>query len=74
MAEKATKIANSTLKTRPGSATAICAPASDPSRMPGTSSRTTGHNTAPRLWCARTDDSEEKQMVASDVATAIFTV
>jgi hypothetical protein len=33
-----------------------------------------GHSTAPRRWCARTDDSEVKQMVASEVATAIFTV
>ena len=33
-----------------------------------------GHSTAPRWWCARTEDSEVKQMVASEVATAIFTV
>ena len=42
--------------------------------MPGASTFTTGHSTAPRLWCARTEDSEVKQMVASEVATAIFTV
>ncbi len=42
--------------------------------MPGASSRTIGQSTAPRWWCARTDDSEVKQMVASEVATAILTV
>ena len=67
-------MANRTLRALPGSATASCAPASEPSRMPGASTRTIGHSTAPRRACARTDDSEVKQMVASDVATAIFTV
>ncbi len=58
----------------PGSAAATCAPISAPTRMPGASSRTTGHSTAPRRSCARTEETEVKQMVASEVATAIFTV
>jgi hypothetical protein len=29
--------------------------------------------TAPRLWCARTLDSDVKMMVAIEVAIAIFT-
>ena len=57
----------------PGKATATCEPSAAPARIPGASKRATGHSTAPRWWCARTDDSEVKQMVASDVATAILT-
>jgi hypothetical protein len=74
VAENATKIANRMPSSLPGRATAICAPITEPTRMPGASTLTTGHSTAPRLWCARTDMSEVKQMVASDVATAIFSV
>ena len=40
--------------------------------MPGAKTRTTGQSTAPRRWWARTEESDVKQIVASDVATAIF--
>ena len=74
VAENATKIANRIPSTLPGRATATRAPTSEPTRMPGASTRTTCHSTAPRFWCARRDDSEVKQMVASEVATAALTV
>src|SRR3954469_23017022 len=63
VAEKATKQPKKMPSSLPGKATATCAPSSEPSRMPGASTRTTGHSTAPRFWCARTEDSEVKQMV-----------
>ena len=74
VAEKATKTAKSTLKILPGSATASCAPINEPNKIPGASAMATGHSTAPRLWCAQTDEIEVKQMVANEVATAIFTM
>src|SRR5205814_981555 len=74
VAENATKIANSTPSDLPGSAALICAPSKPPATMPGASTATTFQSTAPRRSCARIDESEVKQMVASDVATAILTV
>ena len=41
--------------------------------MPGDSRLTMSQRTAPRLWCARTLESEVKMMVAIEVAIAIFT-
>ena len=40
--------------------------------MPGASSQTTRQSTAPRWSCARTDDTEVKRIVASDVAIAMW--
>ncbi len=74
VAEKATKTENRMDSALPDRAAASCAPTSEPSRMPGANIHTTGHRTAPRFWCARTEDSEVKQIVASEVATATFTV
>ena len=42
--------------------------------MPGASSLTMSQRTAPRAWWARTEAMEVKQIVASEVATAIFTM
>ena len=44
-----------------------------PSTMPGASLVTMSQRTAPRLWCARTLDTEVNTMVAIDVAMAILT-
>ncbi len=41
--------------------------------IPGASRFTMSQRTAPRLWCARTLDTEVKMMVAMEVAMAIFT-
>ncbi len=73
VAEKATNTANIVLKILPGRATASCAPRREPTRMPGAKVSATGQSTAPRSWCARTDDKDVKQMVARDVAIAILT-
>ena len=72
VAEKATKMANSKLSALPGTATAICEAIKEPSTMPGANEAATDHSTAPRAWCARTEEMEVMQMVASDVATAIL--
>ena len=40
--------------------------------MPGASSQTTRQSTAPRWSCARTEDTEVKRIVASDVAIAMW--
>ena len=74
VAEKVTNSANNRLNVRAGRAEATCEPVNAPTRMPGANTMATGHNTAPRRWCARRDESEVKQMVASEVATAILTV
>ncbi|MNN57442.1 hypothetical protein D3C81_1724320 [compost metagenome] len=74
-AEKPTKTANSsdsqpvlsTLKILPP-------PIRPPSRMPGASASTMPQRTAPRLWWARTDESEVNRMVAIDVAMAMWTM
>ncbi len=71
-AEELTTSASSTASTWDRSAFAICAPSSEPGTMPGASSLATGHSTAPRPWCASTEATEVKQIVASEVAIAIF--
>ncbi len=48
-------------------------PAMLPITMPGASRLTMSQRTAPRLWCARTLDTDVKMMVAMEVAIAIFT-
>ena len=45
-----------------------------PTRMPGASASTMPQRTAPRLWWARTEESEVNRMVAIDVAMAIWTM
>ena len=42
--------------------------------MPGATHPTTGQMTPPRAWCARTEDTDVKMMVASDVAMAVCTM
>src|SRR3954465_14373283 len=74
VAEKATKTAKNTPMNLAGKACATCAPSSEPTRMPGASVLTTGQSTAPRWLCARTEEIEVNAMVASEVATALFTV
>jgi hypothetical protein len=44
-----------------------------PNTMPGAKPLTKSHRTAPRLWWARTLETEVKMMVAIDVAMAILT-
>ena len=52
----------------------IFVPISAPTRIPGAIAPTTFHITAPRLWCARTDDNEVNMIVARDVAIATCTI
>ena len=48
-AEKPTNTAKNSAMNTVGRRPAICAPIREPSRMPGASTLTTGHSTAPRL-------------------------
>ncbi len=73
-AEKPTKTANTIDSQKVGSRPAIWAPIREPTRIPGARSMTTGHSTAPRLWWARTDDSDVNRIVASEVAIAMCTM
>ena len=52
----------------------INGPTSEPSRIPGTSPRTTGHSTAPCRLCACMLESDVKTIVAMAVATAMCTM
>jgi hypothetical protein len=55
---------------RIGSALAICAPTSEPSTSPGAIATTIGHDTAPRLWCARAEANAVNTIDAADVPIA----
>ena len=69
-AENPTKAAKIKDSQNVGNQPAICAPTTAPTKMPGATEATTFHKTAPRLWCALTEEREVKAMVASDVAMA----
>ncbi len=58
----------------PRSAAATCAPASEPTTMPGASVRTTSQRTDPLRWWARTLEIEVKTIVVSEVAIATLTM
>ncbi len=74
-AEKPTKPANASDSQLVFSAAkTLPPPTMPPITMPGASASTIGQRTAPRLWCARTDDSEVNRMVPIEVAIAIWTM
>ena len=74
VAEKPTKAANSSASHEPlRMANTPRLARAAPRTMPGASLRAMSQRTAPRLWCARTLETEVKMMVAMDVAMAALT-
>ena len=74
VAEKATNTPKKAASTVESICLPIQGPIQEPIRMPGASSFTTGHRTAPCWWWARTEDREVNRMVASEVAIAMWMV
>src|SRR5690606_24431034 len=53
-------------------ADAVSAPNMQPNTIPSASQTNSGQRTAPSLWCARTELTEVKAMVAREVPTAMW--
>ena len=71
MATASSKVAKKKLRILVSKAEANTPPNQAPIIIPGTNNKTTGHNTACFLWCARVDEIDVITMTANEVATAI---
>src|ERR1700712_1034637 len=70
-AVNAVNVANTPASTAVDIRLTICGPIIEPTRMPGVSFHTTGHNTASCAACARRLANDVNMTVANDVATAM---